>query len=98
MAEKSNIFFDFFLRHRIYFSATLCDKIQHLYNTVRVPTTHYRVWLQMVKDSDTSGGKFHEAWEKASETIQKDVPPLMTAIEGEFRALLGVKRAESDES
>jgi hypothetical protein len=90
LAEKSSELFVFFLRHRIYFSAALCDQIQHLYNTVRVPTTQYRVWLAAVRNSDNSGGKFQESWDKAAQTIQKDVPPLMSAIEDEFRALLGV--------
>ena len=90
LSEKTGEFFNFFVRHRIYFSAALCEKIKHLYDTVRMPTTSYNVWRQAVKNHDSSGGKFFEAWETAAKTIQSDVPPLMLAIEDEFRSLLGV--------
>jgi len=90
LSERTDEFFHFFVRHRIYFSAALCEKIQHLYDTVRMSTTSYNVWRRAVKDHDSSDGKFLEAWDKAAQTIQKDVPPLMSAIEEEFRSLLGV--------
>jgi hypothetical protein len=97
LGEKSEEFFGFFLRHRIYFTAPLCDKIQHLHDTVRVPMLKYRAWLSSVKDGAGSGGKLFEAWEKAAETIRGDIPPLMHAIEAEFRLLLGVTKGPQND-
>lgn len=94
LSDQANAFFGFFIRHRIYFSSALCDRIRHLHETVREPMTRLQVWQHAVRDGDLSGGEFHDAWEKAAKTIQKDVPPLMTAIEEEFRSLLGVKDRE----
>ena len=46
----------------------------------------------MAERSSAAALKHDEAWDKAWDAIQKGVPPLLTEIEKEFRALLGVTR------
>jgi len=59
----------------------------------------YRVWLAHSKDG---GGrayeKMDEAWTEAWNTMKDKVPPLVAAVEAEFRSLLGVSKIEKEKS
>jgi hypothetical protein len=50
------------------------------------------MWMKMAERSSAAALKHDEAWDKAWDAIQKGVPPLLTEIEKEFRALLGVTK------
>lgn len=90
LGEKAAAFMDFFQRHRIYFGESICEGLNNLFHTVHGPAIRYRVWLRMVEDGNSPGGKLMDSWDEAWNAIQRDVPPLMKTIETEFRRLLGV--------
>ncbi|SRR5258706_6690590 len=89
LGDKASEFFTYYQYHRIYFSEELGDQLKTLFETVHGPALMLRVWMNY---KDRAADKHFEAWTKASDTIQKDVPPILSAIEREFRVLLGVTK------
>lgn len=80
-------FYRYYLRHKIYFSRDVCERIETLYKTVRSSSLNLSIWM---KHKEQASEKHFEAWTKAWETMEKQVPPLQDALSDEFRKILGV--------
>jgi hypothetical protein len=92
LGEKADAFVTYYQHHRIYFSEGLANSLRDLFETVHRPALAFRMWMKMAERSSAAALKHDEAWDKAWDAIQKGVPPLLTEIEKEFRALLGVTK------
>lgn len=90
--EKGWEFRDYFLKHRIYFSQPICEKVDQLFNSVMTKSGRFQMWHAMSEKHERLEGKMHEAWDAAAATIKEKAPPLLAEIEREFRTLLGVIR------
>ena len=90
--EALKKFQDHFDKNRIYFSETLCYKIDNFVREFTQPAAKYAIYLKMSEDTDGSVRKEKdEAWFSAYNKMEKDVPETKKAIENEFRSLLGVE-------
>ena len=66
---------------------------------VHSASVKYRVWLAHSENGgDRAYEKMDEAWTEAWNTMKDKVPPLLAAVEAEFRSLLGVSRLEKRKS
>jgi phage gpG-like protein len=92
LGDKATEFFSYYQYHRIYFSEELANQLRALFDAVHGSARMLSFWMHRQKASSQAADNHWEAWEKAWSTIEKDVPPILTAIEHEFRALLGVSR------
>ncbi len=94
--EALRKFQDQFDKNRIYFSGSLCDRIDKFVREFTRPAAKYALYLTMSKDSDDSVRKERdEAWFSAYDKMEKDVPEMRKAIENEFRSLLGVEEPKN---
>jgi hypothetical protein len=96
LADKAYEFHHYFQAKRIFFSEDVCAKVDTVFQEVHAASMKYRVWLAHSKDG---GGrayeKMDEAWTEAWDTMKDKVPPLVAAVEAEFRSLLGVSKVET---
>jgi len=92
LGQAASEFVTYYQYHRIYFSDELCATLKTLFDTVHGPSLHLRMWMNLKDRGGSAPQKYDEAWTKAWETIQKDVPPILAAVEAEFRSLLGVPK------
>ena len=90
LGEQAAAFRGYFLRNRIYFTKDICQKFEDLFQEVHGSALRFRMWLTHAEDRDQSAAQLHEAWFAAWDVMKDKVPPLVAAIEGEFRTLLGV--------
>ena len=94
LGEKAYEFRHYFQTKRIFFSEDVCAKVDTVFQEVHSASLKYRMWLAHSKDG---GGrayeKMDEAWTEAWNTMKDKVPPLVAAVEAEFRSLLGVSKA-----
>lgn len=78
----------------------MCAKVDTVFQEAHSASVKYRIWLARSKDRD--GGayakKMDEAWTEAWNTMKDKVPPLVSAVEAEFRSLLGVSRVALEKS
>ena len=99
LADKAYEFHHYFQMKRIFFSEDVCAKVETVFQEVHSASLKYRMWLAHSKDG---GGrayeKMDEAWTEAWNTMKDKVPPLVTAVETEFRGLLGVSNVEKEKS
>ena len=99
LADKAYEFHHYFQSKRIFFSEGVCAKVDSVFGEVHSSSVKYRVWLARSKDG---GGrayeKMDEAWTEAWNTMKDKVPPLVAAVETEFRDLLGVTRNRGEKS
>jgi len=80
----------FFLRKRIYFTENVCKKIDELFGAVHNSASRYSMWTAYAENSDEAIPMMFEAWDAAWDVMKDKVPPLKSAIEHDFRTLLGV--------
>ena len=85
-------YFRFFDQHRIWLPTKLCDPLEDLARQLRAPTIRLGVYLQIAHPTEKTLQEQQEVWNKAWETVSGDIPKLRSAIEAEFRALLGADR------
>lgn len=93
LGEAAGAFITYYQYHRIYFSEELADSLKSLFDTVHKPALTFRMWMKMAERSQAAALKHDEAWDKAYDSIQQEVLPLLTKIEQEFRMLLGATKA-----
>lgn len=98
--EKAGEFHKYFLRNRIYFSEDVCEKVETLFREVHDSSVGLSIWLAKgEKGAGDYSTQINEAWGEAWRAMKDKVPPLVKAIEAEFRELLGVvpgDRVQSD--
>lgn len=90
LAERAGEFRGYFLRKRIYFSEEICHKVEALFQEVHGSSLRFRVWLAQAEKGASVTQQMHEAWDEAWKVMKDRVPPLVAAVDAEFRALLGV--------
>jgi len=87
LAEVGNKLGDYFDAHRIYFPPEVCAQFDEFYFKIRMATQTMMDGLR-----SQSAGRHHsglDPWLAASKVIQTEVPPMKTALEDQFRAILG---------
>jgi len=82
-------YFRFFDQHRIWLPADLCSPLEDFAKQLRTPTIGVGVYLKYEYPNDKTANEKFEAWNKAWNAVQTDIPKLRTAIEALFRTLLG---------
>jgi len=90
LAQRAGEFREYFLCNRIYFSENVCQKFETLFREVHGSSLRFRIWLAQDEKGAAVATQMHKAWEEAWKVMKDKVPPLVTAIEAEFRELLGV--------
>lgn len=88
-------YFQFFDQHRIWFPSKLCDPLEDFAKKLRTPTIRLGVYLDIEYPNDNTVKERTDAWNKAWDSVQNDVPKLRSAIEAEFRTLLGASDAKA---
>lgn len=88
-------YFRFFDQHRIWLPENLCDPLEDFAKQLRRPTIRLGVYLAIEHPTEKTLRERGEAWTKAWESVEKDIPKLRIAIEKEFRALLGAGEAKA---
>lgn len=84
-------FFRFFDKHRIYLPPELCDSLQDLAMQVRRHVIRFGVYVNFddVTLNDNTRAQKEKAWNEGWDAIKNQVPQVRTALENEFRVLLG---------
>jgi hypothetical protein len=82
-------YFRFFDQHRIWLPADLCGPLEDFAKQLRTPAIGFGVYLEYEHPNERTAKQKFEAWNKAWEAVQTDIPKLRTAIEARFRTLLG---------
>lgn len=83
--------FRYFLKHRIYLSKSVCEGVEVLRKTLMPDVRRFGIRLAFEERYPNLESGSTEAWDKAWDTLQEQVPPIMETIEAEFRELLGVE-------
>jgi len=95
--EASAEYFWFFDQHRIWLPPDLCKLLDAFEKKLRTTMPEL---LLCIKDSNGATAKETEEISKLREgmckSVEEDVPTLRTAIEAEFRSLLGAGEAKTD--
>ena len=81
----------FFDKHQIYLPNQLCANLEGLVKATRWNVTKFGVWVDYndASLSPQSVKEKLEAWDTAWDALQKEVKLARTALENEFRSLLG---------
>ena len=79
----------FFEQHRIWLPTKLCGPLENFAKQLRDPTIHLGVYLRIKNPTEKTLQEQQEAWAKAAETVSGDITKIRSAIEVEFRTLLG---------
>lgn len=83
-------FFQFFDKHQIYLPPAICAQIEAFVREMRKMVIGFGVYLR--HDERTmpldSVNKKHDAWIRASEFMEKEVPIARVSLENELRAIL----------
>jgi hypothetical protein len=96
LADKAYEFHHYFQTKRIFFGQDVCAKVDTVFQEVHSVSMKYRMWLAHSKNGgERAYEKMDEAWTEAWNTMQDKVPPLVAAVEKEFRSLLGVSKVEN---
>ena len=97
LADKAYEFRHYFQTKRIFLSESVCIKIDAVFHEVDAASMKYSLWLTRSKSGgNRASQKMDEAWTEAWNTMKDRVPPLVNAVEIEFRNLLGVSRVENN--
>jgi hypothetical protein len=82
-------YFRFFDQHRIYMPAELCDSLESFARKLRSPTLRFGRYLRFDYPNDSINMEKFKVWTEAWESAQNEIPSLRSALETEFRKLLG---------
>jgi FMN phosphatase YigB (HAD superfamily) len=91
-------YFRFFDQHRIYLSKGLCEKLESFAKELREPVIRFGIWVRHDYLADQAAQKKNDDWDSAWKKVRDDVPKLRSAIEDEFRNLIGVDVPQSNPS
>jgi len=78
----------YYRSNKIYLPKDLCQSIEDLWSRTIDPLSKFNFSRLRAEKSDQT----FDLWEKAADTMQKEVPKLQEQIEEEFRKLLGVTK------
>lgn len=84
-------FYRFFDKNRIYLPEPVCSKLEEFVLTMREKVIGFGVYVQFNDESMPEHALIqkHDAWSSAWEYFEKKVPEAKSALENEFRGLLG---------
>lgn len=84
-------FFRFFDKHRIYLPVELCSSLQELVLQVRHHVIHFGSYVRYADAAltDHTRTQKEKAWNDGWDAIKNKVPQARSALEDEFRSLLG---------
>ena len=88
VGERLGEFHDFYQPNKIYLSKNVIPKIEEL-EKILTDTAREFMWKVERPDRPNEGHGDAAAWGEAHTTIAEHVPPVLAALEDEFRALLG---------
>jgi hypothetical protein len=88
-------YFRFFDQHRIYMPEELCASLEAFARKLRSPTIAFGVYLKFEYPSERTTEEKFKAWNAAWDSVHNDIPQLRSAIECEFRNLLGATTARA---
>ena len=88
--NSSAAYFRFFDQHRIWLPTKLCDPLEDFSRQLRISTIQLGVYLQIPNPTEKTLQEQSKVWDEAWEAVSSDIPKLRSAIEAEFRTLLGV--------
>lgn len=92
-------FRDFFLPHKIYFDIELADKIDSIHKMYWDKGWDFTYLNSRMKSGQmlqSTWKEFYEESKKVTESIDVDIPPILSDLEEEFRDILGVYAKEID--
>lgn len=88
--DKYNALAEFFIRHRIYLSEEICDKVDAVLIALRLALAKYGIG-QNPHDADHGLEMWHQAWK----SISDEVPPLLKELERQFRQSVAVGMSDA---
>ena len=91
LSKSAKSFYQFFLVNKIYLSEGASGTINTLWEKVFSSTNEFNFWR--TSDNPEDAKDKIKAWREASNTMTKEVPPLLELVEKEFRFYLGVCRS-----
>jgi hypothetical protein len=77
---------EYFEKNSIYFSQSMCEKINRFDKNLSAAILIFRLRKMSMGNQEKT-----DYWNKVWELIDKEIPPLKSEIENEFRGLLGIK-------
>jgi hypothetical protein len=89
--NKAAEFYRFFDKNRIYLPPELCQTLEDFVRKIRKPVIGFGVYVDKNDEHlpDFARRDKLEAWIKASEYFDKEIPIARTALESELRTILG---------
>ena len=88
-AESLRQFFIYFEVNRVYLPESICTQLDRFIADVRSPVIRFGVYLRIEHPTDKTLDAKMDAWIKAAEAFEKDIPQARRALEAEFRRILG---------
>lgn len=89
--KSSAKFSEYYAEKRIYIPEKICAKIDELFNNMKMKAISFGYFVRFENDDTLveEMGEKHKAWVEASEYFDTVVPEAKSALEKEFRAILG---------
>lgn len=89
--NKAAEFYRCFDKNRIYLPHSLCEKLDEFIKAMRTKVIDFGVYVRLdeSKMSDQTFEKKSEAWDRASDYFNSEVPKARAALEQELRAIIG---------
>ncbi|MDO8139926.1 MAG: hypothetical protein Q6358_00365 [Candidatus Brocadiales bacterium] len=85
--KKLDDFKDYFDKHRIYFTANICFKIDELVNSLY---SSYVPLMTVNTETDHNDSEVRHAWTECAEIVRNKYPEIRKSLESDFRNILGV--------
>jgi hypothetical protein len=82
----------YFQKHRVWFEEPTCRKIDFTLHPMYKAFIRYGIMASNLRTPNYSSDN---DWEKAANTASEEIPKLLSDVENDFRALLGVKLTAS---
>ncbi|MGA8764946.1 MAG: hypothetical protein WB562_18900 [Candidatus Sulfotelmatobacter sp.] len=90
-------YYRFFDQHRIYMPEELCPALEDFGRKLRSPTIGFGTYLEFKYPNEATSQEKLKAWLEAWDSVKNVIPQLRSAIEAEFRRLLGASTVRTDE-
>ena len=91
LGDKAGDFREYYLKNKIYFNKSICEKVDSLFGEIYKKTLIYRMHLAHKKDGVGDSKHLFDSWIEAWNFMKDKTPILLETIESEFRSILGVK-------
>ena len=95
LGKVTSEYLSYYRYNKIYFSADLCKKLDHVFESIHKPSIKFHVWSGMKDAGGDSYERYSNAWSDAWKAMEEEVPKVLSEIEDEFRKLLGHTENES---